>query len=97
MKNKLSDLNNHLFEELERLNDEDLTGDALMEEIKRSEAITDIAGKIIENGSLVLKDSYNAAVSLVDKYDWTEIKCVDNNRLKTIDEIHEEIWEQIKK
>ena len=55
MKNKLSDLNNHLFEELERLNDEDLTGDALMEEIKRSEAITDIAGKIIENGSLVLK------------------------------------------
>lgn len=55
MKNKLSDLNNHLFEELERLNDEELTGDALMEEIKRSEAITDIAGKIIENGSLVLK------------------------------------------
>ena len=44
-----------------------------------------------------LRDSYNAAVSLVDKYDWTEIKCVDNDRLKTIDEIHEEIWEQIKK
>jgi len=44
-----------------------------------------------------LKDSYNAAVSLVDKYDWTEIKCVDNDRLKSIEEIHEEIWEEIKK
>ena len=52
---------------------------------------------IHERDAQHLKDSYNAAVSLVDKYDWTEIKCVDNERLKTIDEIHEEIWEQIKK
>ena len=44
-----------------------------------------------------LKDSYNAAVNLVDQYDWTEIKCVEKDRLKTIDEIHEEIWEEIKK
>lgn len=55
MKNKLTDLNNHLFEQLERLNDEELKGDELIEEINRSKAITDVAEKIINNGALVLK------------------------------------------
>ena len=43
-----------------------------------------------------LRDSYNAAVSLVDKYDLKEIKCVENEKIKTIEQIHEEIWEEIK-
>lgn len=55
VKNKLVNLNDHLFETLERLNDEDLTGDKLVEEINRSKAITDVASKIIDNGNLVLK------------------------------------------
>lgn len=55
MKNKLTDLNNHLFEQLERLNDEDLKDDKLKEEIERAKAVTHVASKIIENGSLVLE------------------------------------------
>ena len=55
MKNKLIDLNNHLFEQLERLNDDDLNGDALKSEIERSKAITNVAGKIIENASIGLE------------------------------------------
>lgn len=54
MKNTLADLNNHLFMQLERLNDEDLKGEALQEEINRAKAITQVATQIINNGALVL-------------------------------------------
>lgn len=54
MRNKLTDLNNHLFETLERLNDVELTGEALVTEITRSRAMTNVAAKIIENASVVL-------------------------------------------
>lgn len=37
MKNTLSDLNNYLFESIERLNDDSLSEEALEKEIKRSE------------------------------------------------------------
>lgn len=55
MKNTLSDLNNYLFESLERLMDDELTGEALDSEIKRSRAVTDIAEALIHNGELSLK------------------------------------------
>lgn len=55
MRNTLGDLNNHLFAQLERLGDEDLTGEKLAEEINRAKAVSDIATQIIANGALVLK------------------------------------------
>lgn len=55
MKNTLTDLNNHLFEALERLNDEDLTGDDLDRELRRSEGVAKIAEKIIDNAELAYK------------------------------------------
>lgn len=54
MKNKLVNLNNHLFAQLERLSDEDLKGKELLEEIQRSQAVTGVAKQIINNGTLVL-------------------------------------------
>ncbi|MFP2239929.1 hypothetical protein ACLEX4_15550 [Pseudescherichia vulneris] len=54
MKNSLSDLNNHLFAQMERLSDESLTGDKLQEEIHRAKAVTGISSQIISNARLVL-------------------------------------------
>lgn len=54
MKNTLVDLNNHLFAELERLSDEDLTGEELEAEISRSKALTGVSSQIIQNGKLLL-------------------------------------------
>lgn len=55
MKNTLTDLNNYLFESIERLNDDDLTDEQLEKEIRRSEAVQKVAKVIIDNGSLALQ------------------------------------------
>ena len=55
MKNTLTDLNNYLFEELERLQDDSLSNEELEKEIKRSEAVQKVAKTIIENGNLALQ------------------------------------------
>lgn len=55
MKNKLIDLNNHLFAELERLGDEGLTGDELTQEVERAKSITGIAQQIVSNAQVTLK------------------------------------------
>lgn len=54
MKNKLSDLNNHLFAQLERLGDESLTKDELDMEIQRSKAIAEVSKQVVSNASLAL-------------------------------------------
>lgn len=54
-KNKLLDLNNHLFEALERINDDELQGEKLQEEMARAKTITQIGNTIINNASLALE------------------------------------------
>lgn len=55
MKNGLSDLNNHLFMALERLNDENLTTEQIEKEAKRSAAMVEVSDQIIGNAQLQLK------------------------------------------
>lgn len=55
MKNTLNDLNEYLFESLDRLTNDDLDVEELEKEIKRSEAVQKVAKTIIDNGSLALE------------------------------------------
>lgn len=68
MRNTLTDLNNYLFESLERLNDDNLNADELEVEIARSKAVVGIADKIIDNSRVALEtikhmDEYGRDVS----------------------------------
>lgn len=55
MKNKLTDLNNHLFAQLERLSDEELSGEQIADEVKRAEAVVAVSDQIVRNADLQLK------------------------------------------
>ncbi len=55
MKNRLTDLNNHLFGQLERLTDEDMSAEKIEQEVKRADAIVAVSEQIIRNADTVLK------------------------------------------
>lgn len=55
MKNTLGDLNNYLFAQLERLDDDSLSEEDLKKEINRTKAMSSIAAQVISNGNLVLR------------------------------------------
>ena len=55
MTNTLNDLNNYLFESIERLNDDSLDDEQLDREIRRSEAVQKVAKTIVESGTLALQ------------------------------------------
>jgi len=54
MKNTLTDLNNHLFAQLERISEEGITDERLVIESGRTKDITLLAKEIINNARLVL-------------------------------------------
>lgn len=55
MKNKIVDLNNHLFAQLERLGDENLTPDGLDKEVKRAEAMVKVSEQIVRSAGVSLR------------------------------------------
>jgi hypothetical protein len=55
MKNKLMDLNNILFAQLEQLSDIDIVGDDLKQEVDRSKAMCHVAAHIVDNARVSLK------------------------------------------
>ena len=63
MNNTLMSLNNYLFEQLERINDDSLTDEELEKQIKKAEVINKTAENIIKNNETALK-----AVNITSEY-----------------------------
>lgn len=87
MKNKLVDLNNHLFEQLERLNDDDLSDAELEREMKRSRAMAGIASNIVANAQLAILETEMVTIDqvmipyFVTKSGSTVYELYENNQL----------------
>ncbi|MGX4601578.1 dTMP kinase [Faecalimicrobium sp. JNUCC 81] len=50
---------------------------------------------IHESDIKYLEDSYNNSLYIADKYNWKKINCVENNELRSIDSIHEDIYQVV--
>ena len=62
-RNTLNDLNNHLFEQIERINDDDLSGEELDQAINKAKVISQLAKGVVNNARVMLdaqkhKDEY---------------------------------------
>lgn len=55
------------------------------------------AKDIHESNKEYLINSYNNSLYIADKYNWKVIKCCKNNKLRTIEDINDEIYDNIKK
>lgn len=55
MENNLQALNNILFEQIERINDDDLDENQLNETLKKADSINRLAGTIVQSMSTQLK------------------------------------------
>lgn len=53
-KNKMTDLNDHLFAQLERVSEEGLTPEQIEAECKRADAVVDLSEQIINGHKLYL-------------------------------------------
>lgn len=55
MKNTLKDLNNHLFAQLERLNDESISPEELEKEMDRAKSVVSVANAIVANANVQMR------------------------------------------
>ena len=79
MKNKLTDLNDHLFSQLERLSEKDLSKDNLAEEINRAKALCQVAGCVIGNARLAL-DAIVESRNLIGQESMPEMLRIGNGK-----------------
>lgn len=69
MKNKLTDLNDHLFAQLERLGNKELDDEGIESEVKRTNAIVNISEQVINNAKIALDAAELVAKHGVGKWE----------------------------
>ena len=52
---------------------------------------------IHESDEVHILDAYNAACDVAKDYNWNTIECIKDGELRTIEDIHEEIFNEVKK
>lgn len=78
-RNKIADLKNHLFAQLERLNDESITPEEMKAEIEKAGAMEGISKQIIESEKLQI-DTANLMFKFLEAgYKKAEIPLLENS------------------
>jgi len=62
---------------------------------KRASKTLDVQQDIHEADAQYLIKSYNNANRIASKYNWHKVMCIRNSALKTIEEIHEEVYQLV--
>jgi len=63
---------------------------------QRASKTIDVQQDIHEADEQYLIKSYNNASRIASKYNWHKVSCLNNRSLKTIEEIHEEVYKLVK-
>ncbi len=50
---------------------------------------------IHESDQSYLENSYNNALYVAEKFGWTRVSCVENSKIRTLDDIHEQIYGEV--
>jgi hypothetical protein len=81
-RNKITDLNDHLFAQLERLNDETIKPEKMEMEFQKAKAISNVASQIIKANKLtldamrILKDGSVGPNDMPDTFGLKQLKAV---------------------
>lgn len=86
MKNKLPDLRNHLFEQLERLSNEEITPEDLEKEVFRTDAMVSISKQLIEGAKVEVAFIKATGVKEVTDFilPMSDAKAIDASRTKPL-------------
>ena len=93
MNNNLEALNNYLFEELERLNDDEtlINEDSLEKELKRSKAITQVSSQIVQNAKVILDAKKHCDTFGYEENNFYKLNNPEKNNKNTYEEFRKQL------